>query len=142
VRSSFEPFGVRSSFEQQTLPEADAVFVDRTGRRRWLVLGLGLGIAVVLLGAIALLVAALAGASPVPIPGLPGADQHQVVRGEAGAVKPSPTQTFRRPSPSPSPRPVQASPTPSASAVTVSPTGPPGHRRTAHPGNPKPSRTK
>jgi hypothetical protein len=132
---------VRSSFEQQAPPEADAVFVDRTGRRRWLVVGLGLWIAAVLLGAIALLVAALTGASPVPIPGLPGSDRNQVVRGEAGVVEPSASHASRRPSPRLGP----PSPTRSAAvspSSSASPTGPPGHRRTAHPGNPKPSRTK
>jgi hypothetical protein len=135
---------VRSSFDLEAPPEADAVFVDRTGRRRWLVVAVAVWLAVALIGAIVLLIAALTGSSRVPVPGLPGADRHPVVRGEAGAVHPSPPR--RLPSSPPS-VPPESAPAPSTAAArsaspSPSPTGPPGHRRTAHPGNPKPSRSR
>jgi hypothetical protein len=67
------------------------------------------------------------------------------VRGEAGAVDPSPTygRPSLRPEPAASTPSPAAAPSQAASASSSpSPTGPPGHRRTAHPGNPKPSRSK
>ena len=141
---------MRSSFDLDAAPEADAVFVDRTGRRRWLVVAVALWLAVALIGAIVLLIAALTGSSRVPVPGLPGADRHPVVRGEAGAVHPSPPR--RQPSsepsfppsspPEPAPAPSTAAAGSAAASPSPSPTGPPGHRRTAHPGNPKPSRSR
>jgi hypothetical protein len=131
------------------MKDAEAVFLDRTGRRRRLVVAAGLGLGGILLAAIAVLVAGLTGAAPLPLPGLPGAN-HGVVRGEVGAVDPatSPSGRVRTPSPVPSPVPAAGgatggSPTASPTSSTQpTPTGPPGHRRTAHPGNPKPSRTK
>jgi hypothetical protein len=131
------------------MKEAESVFVDRTGRRRRLVVAAGLGLGGILLAAIAVLVAGLSGAAPLPLPGLPGTN-HGVMRGEVGAVDPDPIRSpngrSRTPSPSPMPAAGAAtggSPTASPTSSTqATPTGPPGHRRTAHPGNPKPSRTK
>ena len=128
------------------MQDAEAVFVDRTGRRRRLVVAAGLGLAGVLLAALAVLVAGLTGAGPLPLPGLPGAN-HGVMRGEVGAVDPAPSPSNRRRTPSPTPNPVPAaatggSPTASPTASTPTPTALPGHRLTAHPGNPKPSRTR
>src|SRR5690242_19368089 len=129
----------------QAMQNAEAVFVDPTGRRRRLVVAAGLGLGAILLAAIAVLVAGLTGAAPVPLPGLPGAN-HGVMRGEVGAVDPAPAHTpdgrSRTPSPAPSPAPAAGATTGAsltASPTSPSPTGPPGHRRTAHPGNPKPS---
>jgi hypothetical protein len=62
------------------------VFVDLTGRRRRLVTALGIAAALVLVAAIALVIAGVLGASPVPLPGLPrggqGAQQGTVVPAE------------------------------------------------------------
>jgi hypothetical protein len=130
------------------MQNAETVFLDPTGRRRRLVVAAGLGLSGILLAAIAVLVAGLSGAAPLPLPGLPGAN-HGVMRGEVGAVDPAPARSpgqSHPPSPAPSPVPAAGgdrSPTASPTSSTqLTPTGPPGHRRTAHPGNPKPSRTK
>jgi hypothetical protein len=137
------------------VPESDAVFVDRTGRRRRMVVGAGVALGGGLLVAIALLIAGLTGAASLPLPGLPEGD-HRPMRGQAGPVGPasvtSPRGPGRTPSTDPSLRPASPSVTAPATGTssTLSPTvstqstltGPPGLRRTAHPGNPKPSRTK
>jgi len=133
------------------MQNAKTVFLDPTGRRRRLVIAAGLGLGGILLAAIAVLVAGLSGAAPLPLPGLPGPN-HGVMRGEVGAVDPAPARTpggrVQTPSPVPSPAPAAGgatggSPTASPTSSTqLTPTGPPGHRRTDHPGNPKPSRTK
>jgi hypothetical protein len=132
------------------MQNAETVFLDPTGRRRRLVVAAGLGLGGILLAAIAVLVAGLSGAAPLPLPGLPGAN-HGVMRGEVGAVDPAPARSpvgpGHTPSPAPSPAPAAgaAGGSPSAGPTTSalsSPTAPPEHRRTAHPGNPKPSRTK
>jgi hypothetical protein len=47
------------------------VFVDRSGRRRRLVVASGAAFGVLVLLALTMLVAGLFGASPVPLPGLP-----------------------------------------------------------------------
>jgi hypothetical protein len=47
------------------------VFVDRSGRRRRLVVASGAAFAVLVLLALTMLIAGLFGASPVPLPGLP-----------------------------------------------------------------------
>jgi hypothetical protein len=138
------------------VPDSEAVFVDRTGHRRRLVVGTGVALGAGLLVAIALAIAGLTGFASLPQPGLPDAN-HRVMRGQAGPVNPtpvaSPSGTGRTPSADPDAAPDSPSVAPEAGtggSTTVSPTptaqptptGPPGLRRTAHPGNPKPSRTK
>ena len=138
------------------MPDSEAVFVDRTGHRRRLVVGTGVALGAGLLVAIALAIAGLTGFASLPQPGLPDAN-HRVMRGQAGPVNPipvaSPSGPGRTPSADPDAAPDSPSVAPEAGtggSTTVSPTptaqptptGPPGPRRTAHPGNPKPSRTK
>jgi len=53
---------------------ADPVFVDRSGRRRRLILIAGAAGTVTLLAAIAALLAGFTGAGPVSVPGWPGTD--------------------------------------------------------------------
>ena len=129
---------------------ADAVFVDRTGRRRLVFTILGLGLGAVLLAAVALLVAGLTGTGPVTLPGLPERE-HAVKRGEVGPVGWSPTASAA-PSrsagsaTSPPDRPAvtanPSSPGPAATATSSSPAAKHGNRPSTHPGNPKPTRTK
>ncbi|MEV0570368.1 hypothetical protein [Dactylosporangium sp. NPDC050588] len=121
----------------------DPVFVDRTGRRRRLFTVLGAGLGVLLAAGCALLIAGLLGASPVPLPGLP--ENGQIGRHQDGLGTAPTSGTSVRPSAKPStPRPAaapvtsgEAPPSPSASASE-----PHGNRKTSHPGNPRPSRTK
>ncbi|MFF5230780.1 hypothetical protein [Dactylosporangium sp. NPDC000521] len=121
----------------------DPVFVDRSGRRRRLFTILGAGLGVLLVAGCALLIAGLLGASPVPLPGLP--ENGQMGRHQAGLGTAPTSGTPARPSAKPtSARPAAApvtgggaSPSPSASASE-----PHDNRKTAHPGNPRPSRTK
>ncbi|GIG61563.1 hypothetical protein Lfu02_59350 [Longispora fulva] len=61
------------------------VFVDPSGRRRGVVRLVGLGLGAALVVGVALVVAGLFGASPVPLPGWPGAEP---VRGEAPGTAP------------------------------------------------------
>ena len=124
------------------------VFVDLTGRRRRLVTALGVGAGLLLVAAIALLIAAVLGASPVPLPGLPrggqGAQQGTVVPAEllpsaepaASATPPSARGTSVAPSTSSA-----ATPAPAATASSAAPTHR-GNKPTDNPGNGRPSRSK
>lgn len=84
------------------------VFVDRSGRRRRIVITAGAGAGVLVVVALGLLVAGLFGASPVPLPGLP----------ELG--NPAPTQQAPAPSAPPAPPPVPRTST-APPAVTPQP---------------------
>lgn len=114
----------------------DPVFVDRSGRWRRLFTGLGAGLGVLLAAGAMLLVAGL-GASPLPLPLLPAGGQggqHGDTADAGLGTRPSPISgaASRRPSASPS-----ASPPASPSAGETH-----DNRKTSHPGDPKPSRTK
>ncbi|MFC5000961.1 hypothetical protein ACFPIJ_24370 [Dactylosporangium cerinum] len=126
--------------------QVDPVFVDRSGRRRRLFTSLGAGLGVLLAAGSLLLVAGLLGTSPVPLPGLPQSGQGGVHRdGAEPGASPAPGRTGA---------PVRPSPARSAGSATTGPAGPGGaagsptasephdNRKTSHPGNPKPSRTK
>jgi hypothetical protein len=125
------------------------VFVDLTGRRRRLVTALGIGAGLALVAAIALLVAGVLGASPVPLPGLPrggqGAQQGTVVPAEL-----LPSTQPPGPATSPPARPPSVAPS-TSSAATPAPTPPTassaapthrGNKPTDKPGNGRPSRSK
>lgn len=124
----------------------DPVFVDRSGRRRRLFTGLGAGLGVLLVLGSLLLVAGLLGSSPVPLPGLPQSGQGAQHRDDAeSGVAPAPSRTGadRRPSPTVAPPVVPAGVTTSVPAAgSPSASEPHDNRRTSHPGNAKPSRTK
>jgi hypothetical protein len=79
------------------------VFVDRSGRRQRLVLVSGAAAGVLLVAALAMLVAGLVGASPIPLPGLarpavstsartsPSAHTSTTTSARAGSVTPTAT---------------------------------------------------
>ncbi|MEV0131925.1 hypothetical protein AB0H83_26110 [Dactylosporangium sp. NPDC050688] len=93
-----------------------------------------------------LLVAGLLGSSPVPLPGLPQGGQGAQHRDDAeSGIAPAPSRTGADPRPSPT----GAPPAVPAGATTGGPaagssaaSSPHDNRRTSHPGNAKPSRTK
>ncbi|WP_327006775.1 hypothetical protein OHA72_05580 [Dactylosporangium sp. NBC_01737] len=123
----------------------DPVFVDRSGRRRRLFTSLGAGLGVLLAASCLLLVAGLLGSSPVPLPGLPQGGQGGQHRDGAESGVGS------APSPTGAPTPAggaggAAAATPqtagSPSGASATATEPHDNRKTSHPGNPKPSRTK
>lgn len=104
------------------------VFLDRSGRRRRLVLLVGALVGVVLLASLVLLAAGLSGASPTRLPGFPGAVQHV----DGATPGPSSAETTQRvpttlPSPGTSP-----------SAQPTSPRRIPTHTPSHHP---KPTKT-
>jgi hypothetical protein len=127
------------------------VFVDPTGRRRRLVTVAGAAVGLGLLSALALLVAGLLGASPVPLPGLPqggqGAQQ-AVVPAEAPPSADPVDPTTSRPAQAPAGAPASApagrtATTPTPASSSPSPCRPPrGNRPTECPGNPHPGRSK
>jgi hypothetical protein len=129
--------------------ESGPVFVDLTGRRRRLVTAVGMLAALLLMAAIALLIAGVLGASPVPLPGLPqggqGAQQEAVVPVEVFTSAEPAVSATSRPARAPGvppdagAAPVPAQPDPSSSAPE-----PParGNRPSSHPGNPRPSKSK
>jgi len=99
---------------------ADPVFVDRSGRRRRLIVIAGTAGTLVLLAAIVALLAGFTGAGPVAVPGWPGAD--------AGRPAPNARVTTTRTTPPPAPAPpvATASARPSARvAVTPPPSSSP-----------------
>jgi hypothetical protein len=120
----------------------ESVFVDHTGRRRRLFTSLGAGFGVLLIIGCMLLVAGMLGSSPVPLPGLPDSGQGGLRRDAGVNVGPSPT------GPTPGASPDKATPTTPTTATTQPATAAPasteqpGNRRTSHPTNPRPSRTK
>jgi hypothetical protein len=114
--------------------------MDRRGRRRRLFTALGAGLGVLLVAGVGLLVAGLLGSSPVPLPGLPDNGQGMLQRGDGGGadgIGPAPTPAV----PKTTSRTQTPGPAGSTPAVSVS-TEKPGNRKTTHPGNPKPSRTR
>ena len=122
----------------------DPVFVDRSGRRRRLFTSLGAGLGVLLAAGSLLLVAGLMGSSPVPLPGLPQSGQggyHHDGAGPGVSTAPSRTGAPSRSSPAGS-----SSGTATGGATTTagspSASDPHDNRKTSHPSNPKPSRTK
>ena len=128
--------------------ESGPVFVDLTGRRRRLFTALGIVAALLLMSAIALLIAGVLGASPVPLPGLPqggqGAQQEAVVPAEVlTSAEPGASGTSR---PSRAPGADQPGGSGAAAATQPTPTGSApstrGNRPTTHPGNPRASRSK
>jgi hypothetical protein len=68
-------------------PSGKPVFVDRSGRRRRLARLAGAGLGGLLVAALSLLGAALSGASPLPIPGLPDIGH----KADGGNATPAPT---------------------------------------------------
>jgi hypothetical protein len=136
----------------------DAVFVDRTGRRRRRFTMFGLGLAGALIAGCALLVVGLTG-TPAPAPGLPPPGQGVMRDGvgppgvqrppsdDSGAATPTrtsqPTHTPAVPAATAGRLPLGPSPltSSSATATTTSPARP-GNGRTSHPANPKPTRSK
>ncbi|MDG6100840.1 hypothetical protein Daura_02115 [Dactylosporangium aurantiacum] len=125
----------------------DPVFVDRSGRRRRLFTGLGAGMGVLLVLGASLLIAGLLGSSPVPLPGLPQSGQGAQHRDGAGsggiAPAPSRTSAVPRPTPTGAPPAVPAGSTTGGPAAGSPPASEPhDSRRTSHPANAKPSRTK
>jgi hypothetical protein len=124
------------------------VFVDRTGRRRRLVTAFGVGVGLVLAAVMALIVAGVFGASPVPLPGLPrggqGAQEGTVVPAEMAPAGGPSEPTTSRPARVPSATPVPGSGAPAASVSSSSaPSRPPrGNKPSEHPGNPHPGRSK
>jgi hypothetical protein len=122
--------------------------VDRTGRRRQLFTSLGAGLGVLFAVGCMLLIAGLLGSSPVPLPGLPQGGQGGLHRDDAGAGtgagsshSPAAPATTRPPAPFADPT-AAVSRLPSATTGSPASAEPPGNRRTSHPSNPKPSRTK
>lgn len=125
------------------------VFVDASGRRRRLVTVIGAVLGSILAVGIAVVVAGMVGAVPLPLPGLPASGQG-VQDGQGGpAAEPTRSQ------PSASPRGTGRTPAPTSTGVPTAATTPPagstpggdasttrGNRPTVHPGNPKSSRTK
>jgi hypothetical protein len=124
----------------------DPVFVDRSGRRRRLFTSLGAGLGVLLAAGSLLLVAGLLGTSPVPLPGLPQSGQgggHHRDGAESGVgTAPSRTGAPDRPSPTLTGASDGAAGTTSGAAGSPSASEPHDNRKSSHPGNPKPSRTK
>jgi hypothetical protein len=125
------------------------VFLDRTGRRRRLVLAAGLACAAVLLTGMALLTVGLFSGAPLPLPGWP--EPADPGRGEIGAghLGASPTPVAgegdrRGPAETPSARPPAAppgSPTAPPQGPTVAPTSDKpglGYERRASPNPNKP----
>jgi hypothetical protein len=119
------------------------VFVDASGRRRRLVTVIGAVLGSLLAVGIAVLVAGMVGAVPLPLPGLPASGQG-IQDGQHGpAAEPtradpsaSPTGTGRTPAPTSrgvptaaTTPPVGSAPTGDASATTR------GNRPSVHPGN-------
>jgi len=113
------------------------VFLDRSGRRRRLVLLAGLCLGAVLIGSLALLGVGLSGASPIHIPGFPDSGAH------AGGPSPEPSDpssggrepgTAAQPYPTTTPGPA-ASPSTEPTSPRRIPTHTPSHQ-------PKPSKTK
>jgi hypothetical protein len=117
------------------------IFLDRSGRRRKLVLMAGAFVGVVLVASLGLLAAGLTGASPTHVPGFPDA----VRQVEEASPAPSDSSSLSSSSPSPAstPDPSQQAPgtlpTPGASPVATShghdPTHTPSHAA-------KPTRTR
>ena len=124
------------------------VFVDLTGRRRRLVTALGVAAALVLVAALALVIAGVLGAAPVPLPGLPrggqGAQQGTVVPADLlPSAEPAASATAR-PARAPSAPSTSSTAAPAPTAPTSSSAAPPrhGNKPSDHPGNGRPSRAK
>jgi hypothetical protein len=127
-----------------------SVFVDPTGRRRRLVTVAGAAAGLGLVSALALLLAGLLGASPVPLPGLPQGGQgaqEAVVPAEVPSADPAGPATSR-PTRAPAGAPASAPAGPGTATAPTSSSAPPGrpprgNRPTDHPGgNPHPERSK
>lgn len=111
------------------------VFLDRTGRRRRIVLLVGVGLATMLASGLVVLVIGLSGGSGWHVPGFPDVN---AVNGVDGGSNPTPT-TDPEPSPgsessSPGVDPVAPSSTPDPSLTRHVPTQTPSHP-------PKPTKT-
>lgn len=91
-----------------------------------------------------LLVAGLLGTSPVPLPGLPQSGQGGHHRDGAGSgVGTAPDRTSAPARPSPTSAPAASNGNGNAgTAGSPSASDPHDNRKTSHPGNPKPSRTR
>jgi len=122
-------------------PDADAVFVDTSGRRRRVFVTAGIaGATVLILLAVALL-AGLTGVGPAEVPGWPGSGQHEA-QGPSGAPngspdaagQPAPSATPNAPSPAASPgASAAAAPSGSASPSPSKRHGPPSRQASTHP---------
>jgi hypothetical protein len=122
------------------------VFVDRSGRRRRFAKVAGAGFGGLLVVALGLLGAAVSGASPLPIPGLPGAGHNAEGQNATPAATPGTAPTLgTAQTPRPLPRltssPVSRQvPTP---AVTISvATSVQRGQPSTHPAHPTPSKSK
>jgi hypothetical protein len=82
-----DPARGRRSFRRAPKP----VFVDRSGRRHRVVVASGAAAGVLVLLALAMLVAGLFGASPVPLPGLPDLDGQPATQPATGPSASLPT---------------------------------------------------
>lgn len=123
---------------------ADPVFVDRSGRRRRLILIAGTAGTLVLLAAIVALLAGFTGAGPAVVPGWPGADAGRPApNARVAGTRSSPPPPVATASARPSPQATVAAP-PSSSAPAPAPsagtsTRPKGraHSPSAHPSRKK-----
>jgi len=117
---------VRTAAPVQAAPRVtDQVFVDRSGRRRRVVVGTGVGLAVVAVAALAALVAGLvATGGPGPAPGWPAAEHVEAsgaVIGRPPAPAASTPRTGPRRTPGRSPEaPTSAAPPASSPTATAS----------------------
>jgi hypothetical protein len=123
----------------------EPVFVDSSGRRRWVATVCGTALGVGLLVSLGLILAGFFGGGPVPLPGLPGssgdraraaaaqpmASTDVVTAGRSGAPAPNP-QPAAAPPPQPPPQPAitpTPTPTPTPSPTTRRAGPPAGHGR-------------
>ena len=123
----------------------DAVFVDHTGRRRQVFTAVGAFLGAVLVSVLSLLIAGLLGASPVPLPGLPGGGQGAQHRDDTADGFGDRPATTRAPTPATT-TPTTAAPPVRATPPAVTPSATPsvrkGNRPSTHPGNGRPSRSR
>jgi hypothetical protein len=112
-----------------------------------LVTALGVAAALVLVAALALVIAGVLGAAPVPLPGLPRGGQGA----QQGTVVPADLLPSAEPAASATSRPARAPSAPSTSSAAPAPTAPTsssaapprhGNKPSEHPGNGRPSRAK
>ncbi|MDT5027018.1 MAG: hypothetical protein QOE61_3444 [Micromonosporaceae bacterium] len=121
------------------------VFVDRSGRRRQFAKLAGAVLGGLLVVALGLLGAAVSGASPLPIPGLPGVGHNAEGQNATPAATPGTASTLgtaQTPGPLPrttrSPVPRQGSTPPVTTSVATVQHG----QAPSHPAHPTPSRSK
>jgi hypothetical protein len=101
----------------------DPVFVDRSGRRRRLVLIAAIAGTSVLLAILAAMVVGFTSSGPAAVPGWPGLDGHHV------ATKPQPAATSSTTTSTSKPRPAATATTAARQVVTASASAPTPTRR-------------